>query len=95
VSWTHSHLTEAQAKAAIAAAPRGQWLLAGTPQDQPYPCRCHEAKFGRCHPAFCPCGGRLDPQGPTCCAVVNTPARVAQAAAEYRIKKDRERAGEA
>lgn len=67
------------------------WIVTGTRCSDPYPCRCHESKFGRCHPAFCPCSGRIDPAGPECCATVNTPARAAQASADYALKKARER----
>jgi hypothetical protein len=85
--WTESHPTASQIREAVAAAPRRTWLIAGTSPDEPYPCRCHESKFGRCHPAFCPCSGRLDPAGPECCAVTNTPERAAQAAQAYARKR--------
>lgn len=39
----------------------GRWLIAGTPIDEPYPCRCRNA--GRCYsPRQCPCTGRPDPE---------------------------------
>lgn len=66
------------------------WLIAGTRLKDEYPCRCHEAKYGRCHPAFCPCSGRLD-YGPGCCARVNTPERAAMAQAAYELRRRRER----
>ena len=37
-----------------------RWIITGTPVDQPYPCRCHEARYGTCSPKYCPCVGRLD-----------------------------------
>jgi hypothetical protein len=72
----------------------GPWLIAGTLVTEPYPCRCHESRFGKCSPLWCPCSGRLDPQGPDCCAVHNTPARWKEANREYEAKKARERAGQ-
>ncbi len=86
------HPTPEEAAAAYAAAPRGVWIVAGTRADEPYPCRCHERKYRKCSPAFCPCSGRPDPPSPDCCAVENTPQRAALASAEYRLRKDRERA---
>lgn len=43
------------------------WAIAGTPIDQPYPCRC-----GTWCGNHCPCRGRLDTGHlpATCCAVV-------------------------
>jgi hypothetical protein len=54
------------------------WLIAGTPGNQPYPCRCSEARYGRCSPKWCPCAGRtdLDDVPPECCAHHHTPAVV-------------------
>lgn len=72
----------------------GRWLIAGTPASEPYPCRCAERLYDRCSAAFCPCSGRPDPQGPACCAHLNTPERAALAAAEWRLRKERERAGQ-
>lgn len=67
----------------------GVWLLAGTPVEEPYPCRCHEAKFGKCSPMWCPCAGRVDEalgwEG--CCASRHTPEVVAEASAAYQRKK--------
>jgi hypothetical protein len=37
----------------------GRWLIAGTPIDEPYPCRC---KGRSCVPRQCPCTGRPDPE---------------------------------
>ncbi len=49
----------------------GTWIIAKTPTTQPYPCRCHERRYSKCHPRYCPCAGRTDtdhlPDG--CCAV--------------------------
>jgi len=91
---------EQKSPAATQAAGFGPWLIAGTPVDEPYPCRCLEPvvmsdgrtfKPKACNPAFCPCSGRLDPQGPECCAIHNTPARAAMASAAYALKRRKER----
>jgi hypothetical protein len=75
-------------------------LIAGTPVTEPYPCRCLEpvtTRDGRtftpktCNAGFCPCSGRLDPAGPECCAVHNTPERAAMASAAYQLRKRMER----
>lgn len=90
------HPTAAEIASAAASAVRGVWLIAGTPAGEPYPCRCGEPvrmadgstyRPKTCSPAFCPCSGRLDPQGPECCAIFNTPERAAQAQAEYRRRR--------
>lgn len=39
------------------AGPYGVWLIAGTPVDRPYPCRCW---LGQPCGARCPCVGRTD-----------------------------------
>jgi hypothetical protein len=59
--------------------PAGVWLIARTPTDQPYPCRCSAS--GRCNPRYCPCAGRLDLDNVSanCCAHHNT-SEVAAAA---------------
>lgn len=47
------------------------WLIAGTPTDLPYPCRCFEAFNRRCG-WLCPCRGRGDGLGTlprNCCAL--------------------------
>jgi hypothetical protein len=70
-----------------------RWLFTGTPVGEPYPCRCHEAKYGRCSPVFCPCAGRLDRAvlPPGCCAHDFTPEHVTVARAAYDLKRRRER----
>lgn len=57
----------------------GFWLIAKTPVNRRYPCRCRRKK--ECDPRWCPCAGRVDLDGlPThCCAPVNTPAVAAAA----------------
>lgn len=86
-------MTDTNARGAASAAPRGVWLVAGTPIDEPYPCRCAEAKYGRCNAAFCPCSGRPDPQGANCCGHRFGPEEAARAAAAWQEKRDRQRAG--
>lgn len=92
-------MSEKSAKPVTAVTGFGRWLIAGTPSDEPYPCRCLEPVRGKdgstftpkaCNPAFCPCSGRADPQSPECCALYNTPERASQAAAAYALKKRRE-----
>lgn len=52
--------------ASPASVSRRFWLIAGTPTDEPYPCRCSTA--GRCNPRYCPCHGRTDVETmPTIC----------------------------
>ena len=59
------HPSAEQIADAIATAPRGVWLVAGTPIDQPYPCMCTAPYCG----ARCPCRGRVDgPLPAQCCA---------------------------
>jgi hypothetical protein len=53
--------------------PRGMWLAANAPTDQPYPCRCGREGIGcrtGANPHHCPCRGRtdLDHLPTTCCA---------------------------
>jgi hypothetical protein len=71
----------------------GTWLVAGTPADQPYPCRCAERLGRECSAAWCPCAGRLDPPGPGCCANWFTPADHMAAQEAWRIEKLRREAG--
>lgn len=52
-----------------AVVPLGVWAAAGTPVEDPYPCRCEPGR--RCNPKWCPCFGRigdLDHLPATCCA---------------------------
>lgn len=91
--YTHRHPTEKEIAEARETAPRGVWLATGARADEPYPCRCAEAKFGRCNAAFCPCSGRPDPQGANCCGHRFGPEEAARAAAAWQEKKERERAG--
>jgi hypothetical protein len=68
----------------------GVWLVAGTPVDQPYPCRCHERKGRQCSAAWCPCAGRLPcdrPPNRDCCSYRFGPGDHVQAMAEWRIWK--------
>jgi hypothetical protein len=65
----------------------GTWLVAGTPADQPYPCRCSERRYREGSAAWCPCAGRPDPQGPRCCGTWFSPADHVAAMAAWRIKK--------
>lgn len=62
-----------------------RWLIAGTPTDVPYPCRCNPE--GTCSPKYCSCSGRLDLEnvGPRCCAHVNTPEVAARAQSFYAV----------
>jgi hypothetical protein len=52
-----------------------RWVIAGTPIDEPYPCRCqaefHFLQPHPCHPKDCAGVGRtdLDAVTPGCCAV--------------------------
>ena len=65
---------------------RGVWIIAGTPLNQPYPCRCDERRGGTCSPRWCPCAGRVDLHQvpPTCCAHYNTPEVYVRAWQEAR-----------
>jgi hypothetical protein len=65
----------------------GVWLVAGTPLDQPYPCRCGERRYKECSAAWCPCAGRPDPPNSQCCANWYGPADHVRAMKEYRIWK--------
>lgn len=49
-----------------------RWIVTGTPVREPYPCRCHEAKYGACSVKWCPCVGRLDRENlpEMCCGQV-------------------------
>ena len=85
--YTWNHPTAAEIASAAASAVRGVWLIAGTPSSEPYPCRCHESKFGRCSPVFCPCAGRPDLLPESCCSTRFGPAEVATATAAWRMKK--------
>ena len=71
----------------------GPWLIAGTPVNEPYPCRCAERRFERCSAAFCPCAGRPDVLPEPCCSGRNGPEEVVNASREWRIKKMREKSG--
>jgi len=70
-----------------------RWIIAGTPVDQPYPCACGKGKYARCSPMWCSCAGRTDPPSSRCCGTRYSAEDAARAAAEYRERKDRERAG--
>jgi len=67
----------------------GTWLVAGTPVDQPYPCRCHERRGRECSAAWCPCAGRTDRKHlpPDCCAHRFTLEDHRAAMAEWRAWK--------
>jgi hypothetical protein len=67
-----------------------RWIIAGTAASEPYPCRCHEARFGRCSAAFCPCAGRTDPQNAACCAWRFSPADHVMAMAAWQLKRHAE-----
>jgi hypothetical protein len=70
---------------------RGAWIVAGTPVEDVYPCRCLESR-GACSAVWCPCSGRLDVEtAPAyCCCRVNTPAVAARANAEYQARRTAE-----
>lgn len=72
-----------------------RWIITGTPVSEAYPCRCGEAKYGRCSPVFCPCSGRTDPPHEKCCAVRHTPAVADRAQADYAARRARVKAAEA
>lgn len=57
----------------------GIWIVARTPADRKYPCRCELGR--KCSPQWCWCSGRVDlHQVPAhCCAHTNTPAVAAAA----------------
>lgn len=65
---------------------QGVWIVAGTPSDQPYPCRCHERRRDSCSVKWCPCSGRTDLANvpKSCCANWNTPQAFTQAWREPR-----------
>lgn len=50
--------------------PTEVWAIAGTRLREPYPCRCHERKYGRCSPKYCPCHGRTDLDDPAVRAIM-------------------------
>jgi hypothetical protein len=62
-----------------------KWIIAGTDADQPYPCRCHEARYGQCNAAWCPCAGRPDPPKTSCCGTWFAPVDVVKAKEAWRI----------
>lgn len=74
-----------------------KWIIAGTAIDEPYPCRCAErpAWAKACSPAWCPCAGRSDPQGPICCGHRFTPQDHLVALREWQAKRDAQARGEA
>ncbi len=84
-------MNENDAKPTVTAVGFGPWLIAGTPVTEPYPCRCHESRFGRCSPVFCPCAGRPDVQPDPCCSGRVGPVEVVIAKAAYDLKKRQER----
>lgn len=65
----------------------GPWMIAGTPVGQPYPCRCHESKFGRCSPLWCPCAGRPDIFPEPCCSGRFGPAEWKAANTAWEAKR--------
>lgn len=69
----------------------GRWLVAGTPIDQRYPCRCDA---GDCSPAWCPCAARADAEAMplSCCSRRTTPAQVAEARRAYDARRAAQRA---
>lgn len=68
---------------------KGRWIIAGTPITEPYPCRCGEAKYGKCRPAFCPCAARPDPPAPECCGHRTTPADIVADDRAWRVATGR------
>lgn len=69
---------------------RGLWLVAKTPLQAPYPCRCAPLTTGgTCHPVYCPCAGRIDldhvPAG--CCGHRVRPHHVAAATLETSLQR--------
>lgn len=65
----------------------GPWLIAGTPVDEPYPCRCHESRRRGCSPLWCPCSGRPDRLPEPCCSTRFGPAEWKAANLAYEAKK--------
>jgi len=64
----------------------GMWLIARTPVDRPYPCRCWLGKpcnTSHPHPAYrCPCWGRADTgRLPAHCCTHRHPLNAPQAGA--------------
>ncbi len=78
---------EEQESPAAAAAGFRPWLIAGTPVDEPYPCRCHESRFGRCSPLWCPCAGRPDVLPEPCCSSRFGPAEWKAANLAWEAKR--------
>lgn len=70
------------------------WIIAGTPIDQPYPCRCAERRGRVCSPAWCPCAGRSDPPGAACCGHRFTPQDHLTALREWQARRDAAARGE-
>lgn len=76
---------------------QGRWVIAGTPLDEPYPCRCKERpahargwKTWRCSPAWCPCAGAPTAGKPRdCCAYRVSPEAhvMAKAAWELEVRR--------
>jgi hypothetical protein len=86
------HPTDAEVRAAVAGAPRGVWLVTGTPVTEQYPCRCKERLYRKCSAVFCPCSGRPDPPNHNCCGWFNTPEVAAREAAAWQEERERRRA---
>ncbi len=64
------------------------WLIAGTPLEDTYPCRCHERLGRTCSPAWCPCAGYPRPGMPSwCCSYRFSPADVVMAKAAWELKR--------
>lgn len=66
------------------------WAVARTPVTEPYPCRCAEAKYGECSPAWCPCAGRSDVLPAPCCSGRFGPAEHVAGQRAWREKRARE-----
>jgi hypothetical protein len=67
-----------------------RWIIAGTPTDEAYPCRCFTDRkpwVKECSAAWCPCAGRTDPQGPACCGHRFSPAAVVMAKAAWDLQR--------
>lgn len=71
-----------------------KWLIAGTDISAPYPCRCSERRGRVCSAAWCPCAGRSDPQGPTCCGRIFRPEDHLVALREWQARRDAKARGE-
>ncbi len=70
---------------------RQKWIIAGTPVEDIYPCRCHERLYRTCSAAWCPCAGR-NPDGmpPECCSWRFGPQDHVVAKAAWELKKRQE-----